>query len=137
MLEAMMLLDQKVPKETIDKVAEDFGMPMGPIELADTVGLDICLAVGDSLRARLGDALPATPDWLREKVHNGELGRKTGKGFYSWKDGKAQKMGAMTASPNGAQSNMAPNAGAANLPSSSEMADRLILHGQCLRRLSA
>jgi len=127
MLEAMILLDQKVPKETIDKVAEDFGMPMGPIELADTVGLDICLAVGDSLRAKLGDALPATPDWLREKVRNGELGRKTGKGFYIWKDGKAQKMGAMTAPAGGVQSNMAPNAGAANTPPASEMTDRLIL----------
>src|SRR5204863_3880210 len=74
MLEAMILLDQKVPKATIDRVAEDFGMPMGPIELADTVGLDICLAVGDSLRSKLGDALPPTPDWLREKVHAGELG---------------------------------------------------------------
>jgi 3-hydroxyacyl-CoA dehydrogenase/enoyl-CoA hydratase/3-hydroxybutyryl-CoA epimerase len=126
MLEAMILLDQKVPKEVIDKAAEDFGMPMGPIELADTVGLDICMAVGDSLRAKLGDALPPTPDWLRDKVHNGELGRKTGKGFYVWKDGKAQKMAAI-APASGPQSNMAPNAGGAGQPSPSEMADRLIL----------
>jgi 3-hydroxyacyl-CoA dehydrogenase/enoyl-CoA hydratase/3-hydroxybutyryl-CoA epimerase len=126
MLEAMLLFDQKVPKEVIDKAAEDFGMPMGPIELADTVGLDICMAVGDSLRAKLGDALPPTPDWLREKVHNGELGRKTGKGFYVWKDGKPQKTGAMTPS-SGPQSNMVPGTGSAGQPSSSEMADRLIL----------
>ncbi len=52
---------------------------------------DICLAVGDMLRTKLGDALPAAPDWLREKVSRGELGRKSGKGFYDWKDGKAQK----------------------------------------------
>ena len=65
-------------------------MPMGPIELADQVGLDICLAVGDMLRAKLGDALPPAPDWLRQKVEKGELGRKTGKGFYVWKDGKAR-----------------------------------------------
>ena len=125
MLEAMILLDQKVPMEVIDKAAEDFGMPMGPIELADTVGLDICMAVGDSLRAKLGDALPPTPDWLRDKVHKGELGRKTGKGFYVWKDGKAQKAGAMAPS-SGPQSNMTPGAGTAGQPSPSEMADRLI-----------
>ena len=66
-------------------------MPMGPIELADQVGLDICLDVGDMLRSKFGDALPPTPAWLREKVAKGELGRKTGKGFYLWKDGKADK----------------------------------------------
>jgi len=43
-------------------------MPMGPIELADQVGLDICLAVGDMLRSKFGDLLPPTPAWLREKV---------------------------------------------------------------------
>ncbi len=91
MLEAMIMLDEKVDKTTIDAAAEKFGMPMGPIELADQVGLDICLAVGDMLRAKFGDALPAAPDWLREKVKKGELGRKSGKGFYEWKDGKAQK----------------------------------------------
>ena len=66
-------------------------MPMGPIELADQVGLDICLAVGDMLRSKFGDLLPPTPAWLREKVAKGDLGRKTGKGFYVWKDGKADK----------------------------------------------
>lgn len=92
MLEAMVMLDEKVDKATIDAAAEKFGMPMGPIELADQVGLDICLAVGDMLRAKFGEAaLPAAPEWLREKVKKGELGRKTGKGFYEWKDGKAVK----------------------------------------------
>jgi 3-hydroxyacyl-CoA dehydrogenase/enoyl-CoA hydratase/3-hydroxybutyryl-CoA epimerase len=66
-------------------------MPMGPIELADQVGLDICLAVGDMLRSKFGDLLPPTPAWLRDKVAKGELGRKTGKGFYVWKAGKAEK----------------------------------------------
>jgi len=92
MLEAMVMLDEKVAKETIDAAAEKFGMPMGPIELADQVGLDICLAVGDMLRSKFGDqALPPAPDWLRDKVKNGDLGRKTGKGFYEWKDGHAVK----------------------------------------------
>jgi 3-hydroxyacyl-CoA dehydrogenase/enoyl-CoA hydratase/3-hydroxybutyryl-CoA epimerase len=91
MLEAMVMLDEKIDKSVIDAAAEKFGMPMGPIELADQVGLDICLAVGDMLRSKFGDLLPPTPAWLREKVAKGELGRKTGKGFYVWKDGKAEK----------------------------------------------
>ena len=89
MLEAMVMLDEKIDKTVIDAAAKKFGMPMGPIELADQVGLDICLDVGDMLRSKFGDALPPTPAWLREKVAKGELGRKTGKGFYIWKDGKA------------------------------------------------
>jgi 3-hydroxyacyl-CoA dehydrogenase/enoyl-CoA hydratase/3-hydroxybutyryl-CoA epimerase len=84
----MLMLDEGVGQLVIDAAAEKFGMPMGPIELADQVGLDICLDVGDMLRAKFGDLLPATPDWLREKVANGELGRKSGKGFYIWRDGK-------------------------------------------------
>ena len=91
MLEAMVMLDEKIDKRTIDAAAEKFGMPIGPIELADQVGLDICLAVGDMLRSKFGDLLPPTPAWLRDKVANGELGRKTGKGFYTWKDGNADK----------------------------------------------
>jgi 3-hydroxyacyl-CoA dehydrogenase/enoyl-CoA hydratase/3-hydroxybutyryl-CoA epimerase len=91
MLEAMVMLDEKVEKTMIDAAAEKFGMPMGPIELADQVGLDICLAVGDMLRSKFGDLLPPTPAWLRDKVARGELGRKTGKGFYTWPDGKADK----------------------------------------------
>jgi 3-hydroxyacyl-CoA dehydrogenase/enoyl-CoA hydratase/3-hydroxybutyryl-CoA epimerase len=91
MLEAMVMLDEKIDKTVIDAAAEKFGMPVGPIELADQVGLDICLAVGDELRAKFGEALPQPPDWLREKVAKGELGRKTGQGFYTWREGKAEK----------------------------------------------
>ncbi len=96
MLEAMVMLDEKIDKTVIDAAAKKFGMPMGPIELADQVGLDICLDVGDMLRSKFGDMLPPTPVWLREKVARGELGRKAGKGFYTWKDGKADT-GGMTA----------------------------------------
>ena len=91
MLEAMLMLDERIDQRLIDEAAEKFGMPMGPIELADQVGLDICLDVGDMLRSKFGDLLPPTPAWLREKVSRGDLGRKTGKGFYIWRDGKAEK----------------------------------------------
>jgi 3-hydroxyacyl-CoA dehydrogenase/enoyl-CoA hydratase/3-hydroxybutyryl-CoA epimerase len=105
------MLDENIEKLTIDAAAEKFGMPMGPIELADQVGLDICLDVGDMLRSKFGDLLPPTPAWLRDKVAKGELGRKTGKGFYVWKDGEAGKA---PASPDAAQP-------------TPEMIDRLIL----------
>ena len=91
LMEALVILDEGVKKETIDKAAERFGMPMGPIELADEVGLDICTHVADVLREQLGRPMPETPKWLRDKVEKGELGRKTGKGLYDWKDGKAVK----------------------------------------------
>lgn len=90
MLEAMVMLDEKIDKNVIDAAATKFGMPVGPVELADQVGLDICLAVGDMLRSKFGDLLPPTPAWLRDKVAKGELGRKTGKGFYVWRHGKAE-----------------------------------------------
>jgi 3-hydroxyacyl-CoA dehydrogenase/enoyl-CoA hydratase/3-hydroxybutyryl-CoA epimerase len=84
MLEAMVMLDEGVKKETIDKAAEDFGMPMGPIELADQVGLDICLHVAEMLKSA-NPNLPDPPQWLKDKVDKGELGKKTGKGLYDWK----------------------------------------------------
>jgi 3-hydroxyacyl-CoA dehydrogenase/enoyl-CoA hydratase/3-hydroxybutyryl-CoA epimerase len=91
LLEAMVLLDAGVSKETIDKAAEDFGMPMGPIELADQVGLDICLHVAEMLRQNLQREMPEPPQWLKDKVAKGELGKKTNKGLYDWKDGEAVK----------------------------------------------
>jgi 3-hydroxyacyl-CoA dehydrogenase/enoyl-CoA hydratase/3-hydroxybutyryl-CoA epimerase len=91
LLEAIVLLDEGVAGETIDSGAEAFGMPMGPVELADQVGLDICLDVADMLRERLDRPLAPVPQWLRDKVAKGELGRKTGQGFYPWKEGKPRK----------------------------------------------
>jgi 3-hydroxyacyl-CoA dehydrogenase/enoyl-CoA hydratase/3-hydroxybutyryl-CoA epimerase len=115
MLEAMVMLDENIDKVAIDAAAKKFGMPMGPIELADQVGLDICLDVGDMLRSKFGDSLPPTPAWLRDKVARGELGRKTGKGFYIWKDGKADKT-------SGPSSETRPNSNP-----NPEMTDRLVL----------
>lgn len=91
LVEAMAMLDEGVAKETIDKAAERFGMPMGPIELADQVGLDICLAVADMLKRELAWPLPDAPQWLRDKVADKQLGKKTGEGLYVWRDGRASK----------------------------------------------
>ena len=84
---ALQLVDQGTAPETLDAAATAFGMPMGPIELADTVGLDICLAVGKELSGGRGDP----PRRLAELVAAGNLGRKTGRGFYAWKNGRPQK----------------------------------------------
>jgi 3-hydroxyacyl-CoA dehydrogenase/enoyl-CoA hydratase/3-hydroxybutyryl-CoA epimerase len=91
LLEALLMLDAGMKKETIDRAAVDFGMPMGPIELADEVGLDICLHVAEMLRGSVNRDMPDAPQWLKDKVAKGELGKKTGKGLYDWKDGHAIK----------------------------------------------
>lgn len=88
MMEAMYLLQEGVPAPLIDKAAVDFGMPMGPIELADTVGLDICLSVAKNLSKHYGGTVP---EQLEKMVAARTLGRKTGKGFYLYKNGKALK----------------------------------------------
>jgi 3-hydroxyacyl-CoA dehydrogenase/enoyl-CoA hydratase/3-hydroxybutyryl-CoA epimerase len=91
MLEAMIMLSEGAKRETIDAAAEAFGMPMGPIELADQVGLDICLHVAETLKAGLDRPMPDLSQMLRNKVELGELGRKSGKGFYAWNNGEAVK----------------------------------------------
>ena len=88
LLEAVMLYQENIPAEVIDKAATDFGMPMGPLELADTVGLDICLHVGEILAKTVGKSVP---DSLANDVKKGLLGKKSGKGFYQWKKGKPVK----------------------------------------------
>ncbi|MCK4705744.1 MAG: enoyl-CoA hydratase/isomerase family protein [Gammaproteobacteria bacterium] len=88
LLEAVIMVDEGVAPETIDKAATDFGMPMGPIELADTVGLDICKNVAAILAKTMGTKLPKN---LEHIVEAGNLGKKTGSGFYKYKKGKVQK----------------------------------------------
>jgi len=88
LMECMQLLEEGVPAEVIDKAAEEFGMPMGPVELADTVGLDICLSVATNLTEKFGGEVP---EKLKAMVKKGTLGRKTGKGFYTYKKGKPVK----------------------------------------------
>jgi 3-hydroxyacyl-CoA dehydrogenase / enoyl-CoA hydratase / 3-hydroxybutyryl-CoA epimerase len=87
MLNAFQMIDEGAKPETLDRAMEDFGMPMGPAELADTVGLDICIAAGKAL-AKGADEVP---EILAHKVALGHLGRKSGQGIYKYVDGKAQK----------------------------------------------
>ncbi|WP_338049021.1 3-hydroxyacyl-CoA dehydrogenase NAD-binding domain-containing protein [Rhodoligotrophos defluvii] len=91
MLEALLAYDEGIKPELIDAVAVDFGMPMGPLELADTVGLDVAQHVAQTMKAAVGGATPELPDWFTKLVAEGKLGRKTGQGLYKWVDGKPQK----------------------------------------------
>ena len=88
MQNAFRLIEQGAKPETLDAAMVEFGMPMGPAELADTVGLDICLHAGKSL-AKAANA--QVPKFLEEKVAAGQLGRKSGQGIYRWENGKPVK----------------------------------------------
>jgi 3-hydroxybutyryl-CoA dehydrogenase len=85
-LEAMrMLQDGVATAADIDTAMElGYGHPMGPLRLTDLVGLDVRLKIAEYLHRELGDEQFAPPPILREKVQRGELGQKTGKGFYEW-----------------------------------------------------
>ena len=85
MFGAMHRLEQGEDKERIDEAVRTFGMPMGPIELADSVGLDVCAHVAKIL------GYPSEGSKLERLVAEGKLGKKTGEGFYLWKKGKIEK----------------------------------------------
>ncbi|MDQ3160992.1 MAG: 3-hydroxyacyl-CoA dehydrogenase NAD-binding domain-containing protein, partial [Pseudomonadota bacterium] len=88
MLEAMTAYAEGIPGAAIDKAAVAFGMPMGPIELVDTVGLDVASGVGGELAPFLGLPIPAA---LQTPPEAGKRGKKDGQGLYRWEDGKPQK----------------------------------------------
>jgi len=88
LMTAFTLLLEGIEKETVDAAAIRFGMPMGPIELADVVGLDVCRHVAETLVE--GD-VEGQAGLLDERIARGELGRKSGEGFYVWKDGQAER----------------------------------------------
>lgn len=116
LMECVQLLDEGYSPETIDEAALAFGMFMGPVELADTVGLDVGLAVAENLTGHFGGTVPQK---LRDMVKAGKLGRKSGQGFYQYKNGKAIKK-------------------RPNTPIDAHIADRLILRmvnesAACLR----
>jgi 3-hydroxyacyl-CoA dehydrogenase / enoyl-CoA hydratase / 3-hydroxybutyryl-CoA epimerase len=104
--EALFALEAGIPAEVIDLAAVRFGMPMGPIELTDVVGLDVSLHVGRVLSEAFHREIPQI---LIKLVEQKKLGRKSGEGFYRWHDGKAQK--------NAAEDTVAP----------ADLEDRLIL----------
>jgi 3-hydroxybutyryl-CoA dehydrogenase len=85
-LEAMRMLEEGVATaEDIDKAMElGYNHPMGPLKLTDLVGLDVRLAIAEYLYRALEAPQFEPPEILREKVKKGELGKKTGRGFYSW-----------------------------------------------------
>ena len=86
MMEAVRRLQEGTPSDKIDQAAIKFGMPMGPLELMDMVGLDIANKVGE----QLGPSSPGDNP-LSRLVQAGKLGKKTGEGFYVWEDGKPKR----------------------------------------------
>ena len=88
LLEAVAVWEEGVSAEQIDRVAKKFGMPMGPVELADSVGLDICLSVSRNMADTLGITVP---EKLQQMVDKGHLGKKSGQGFYKYEKGKLKK----------------------------------------------
>jgi 3-hydroxyacyl-CoA dehydrogenase/enoyl-CoA hydratase/3-hydroxybutyryl-CoA epimerase len=106
LLEAVDMVAEGIAPVTIDRAATDFGMPMGPIRLADTVGLDICLSVARILAGHFGVEVPRR---LEELVAAGNLGRKSGRGFYDYSGQRAK------------------NASPDKTPPPEELGDRLML----------
>jgi 3-hydroxyacyl-CoA dehydrogenase/enoyl-CoA hydratase/3-hydroxybutyryl-CoA epimerase len=92
MQEGMLAVEEGVMPEVVDAAATRFGMPMGPIELADVVGLDVCKHVGEIIGAALGRQPPLPLKRIESLVAAKQLGRKSGQGYYRWVEGKAVKM---------------------------------------------
>jgi 3-hydroxybutyryl-CoA dehydrogenase len=91
-MEAIRMLESGVASaEDIDKAMTlGYGFPMGPLRLTDLVGLDVRLAIAEYLAKTLGPRFEP-PQLLREKVRRGELGQKSGQGFYAWEDREREK----------------------------------------------
>ncbi|QTR48577.1 3-hydroxyacyl-CoA dehydrogenase NAD-binding domain-containing protein [Candidatus Thiothrix anitrata] len=85
LLEGIRLQQQGVPASIIDQTARDFGMQLGPLEFADTIGLDVCQHIGDILARKNQLDVPLT---LYHQVKAGKLGKKSGEGFYHYRNGK-------------------------------------------------
>ena len=112
--EAVRLHCEGIPTEQIDKALKKFGMPMGPLELLDQVGLDVAAHVADSLNSLSPEPSP-TGARLHEMVASGHIGRKSGQGFYQYSKG-AKKPGRAVKPP-----------GIAAHLSSEDIRDRVVL----------
>ena len=88
LMEAMRCHVEGIDKQTIDAAAKQFGMPMGPVELADIVGLDVCMKVAETLAQ---GNVENERKLLESKISQGKLGKKSGEGFYVWKKGKPER----------------------------------------------
>jgi 3-hydroxyacyl-CoA dehydrogenase/enoyl-CoA hydratase/3-hydroxybutyryl-CoA epimerase len=97
--EALHAAGEGIALRTIDRAAVEFGMPMGPIQLSDVVGLDVLLHVGEIVTSELQRPAPPYTAKLRELVAAGQLGRKSGQGFYRWREGKIVEQAAGAAPP--------------------------------------
>ena len=86
--EALHAAGEGIAFNAIDRAAVEFGMPMGPIELSDVVGLDVLLHVGEIVTRELQREPPSYTEKVRQRVNAGQLGRKSGQGFYAWPHGK-------------------------------------------------
>jgi 3-hydroxyacyl-CoA dehydrogenase/enoyl-CoA hydratase/3-hydroxybutyryl-CoA epimerase len=100
LMEAITMRLEGIDQEIIDAAAIRFGMPMGPIELADVVGLDVCMNVAKTLAK--GD-VTAQRELLESMIADNKLGKKTGEGFYTWEKGKADRKPAEVDNPYGDQ----------------------------------
>ena len=126
--EAVELLREGVPMQRIDRVAREFGMPLGPIELYDMIGLDTAFYAGLVMASAFGDRIDASPV-IPALVKSEHLGRKTGEGFYRYKksrDGNPQMAKIECPSPN-ISSILEPYALQPTNPSPSTLIDRLII----------
>jgi 3-hydroxyacyl-CoA dehydrogenase/enoyl-CoA hydratase/3-hydroxybutyryl-CoA epimerase len=92
MQEGMIAVEEGLMPEVVDAAATRFGMPMGPIELSDVVGLDVCKHVGEIISQAIGRTPPLPLQRLEHLVADRKLGRKSGQGYYKWVDGKAVKL---------------------------------------------
>lgn len=88
LIEAGVLVDQGYSPKVIDEAMLNFGMPMGPIRLLDEIGLDVAAHVADTMSDAFGDRF-AVPGVLTNMVEAGNLGKKSGRGFYTY-NGKAE-----------------------------------------------
>jgi 3-hydroxyacyl-CoA dehydrogenase len=124
--EAVTMVEHGTPIESIDRALRAFGMPLGPCELLDEIGLDVARKVAHVLEEAFGERMPRTA-LLDKLVAEGTLGKKTGRGFYLYEKGKRAGVNPALApqAPKGSASSSA-RSGAPIEPPASEIMERLV-----------